>query len=90
MKINREILWKKHEMIQSQFREWEAWYLKNTDVIESLDERRQVIVKKYFRFENGEIKMSAQGGYAPLKDADLSLYDKEMAALMSGEEEIED
>lgn len=90
MKVNRETLWRKHMTIQSQFREWEEWYLRNTDAIESLDEARQDIVKKYFQFENGQIKMSEQGGYAPLKDADLSAYDKEMAALMRGEEEIDD
>lgn len=89
-KINREKLWRKHETIQSQFKEWEEWYLKNTEVIERLDGERQEIVKKYFQFKNGEIQRTAQGGYAPLKDADLSAYDKEMAKLMSGEEEIED
>lgn len=88
--MNREILWRKHQMIQSQFRQWEGWYDKNGVIILELDEKRQEIAKKYFVFEKGEIKVNAQQQYIPQPGIDLALYDNEMAVLMSAEEEIEE
>ncbi len=89
MKINREILWRKHESIQAQFREFERWYEANQLVIMDLEEKRQEIVRKYFEFEDGKIKENAQKQYILLKGMDIKDYDKEMESLMSGFEDVE-
>lgn len=89
MKVIREIIWRKHETIQSTQKEWVKWYEGMEDLIIELDEKRQEIVKKYFQMEDGELKLNAQGAYVPKKGVDLANYDREMAALMSVEEEIE-
>lgn len=89
MKINRELLWKRHEGIQAQFREWEKWYDKNAPIIMDLEEKRQEIVKKYYRFKDGEIELNDQKGYILLPGKNVKDYDKEMETLMSGFEDVE-
>lgn len=89
MKINRELLWRKHEGIQAQFREWERWYDKNATTIMDLEEKRQEIVKKYFRFKEGDIDRNDQGQYILLPGMAVTDYDKEMERLMSGFEDVE-
>lgn len=88
MKVIREIIWRKHETIQNTQREWVKWYEDMEDLITELDGKRQDIVKKYFEFDGDDIRLNEQGAYIPKKGADLAKYDKEMAALMSVEEEI--
>jgi hypothetical protein len=89
MKINREILWKRHELVQSQLRQFEKWYDSTSTALMDLEEKRQAIVKRYFAFADGEIKVNKQGQYVPLLGANIANYDKEMEALMSGFEDIE-
>lgn len=88
MKINREILWRKHETIQAQFREFERWYEGNQEVIMDLDEKRQEIVQKYFQFEDGKIKENDQKQYVLISGKNIKDYDKEMESLMSGFEDV--
>lgn len=89
-KINRELLWKKHEMIVAQNAEWAKWYDKVLPFIQNLDEERQKIVRKYFQFEDGELKQNDQQQYVLLKGMKMEDWDAEMANLMSGEQEIPD
>lgn len=86
--INREVLWKKHEMIKSQLRAWKQWYDTHGPLIEELDQKRQEIVRRYFQFEDGKILVNEKGQYSPLPGVDTSGYDKEMEALMSGTEQV--
>lgn len=88
-KITRELLWREHERIQKTYKQWEEFYKTNTEVIEELDNKRQDIVKKYYQFKDGEIKVNAQGQFVPKYGANLKQFDKEMEALMLGEETVE-
>lgn len=89
MKINREILWKRHELIQSQMKQFEKWYDSTSTVLLDLEEKRQEIVKRYFVFTDEGIKVNQQGQYVPLLGTKISDYDKEMGDLMAGFEDIE-
>lgn len=89
MKINREILWKRHELIQSQLKQFEKWYDSTSTVLMDLEEGRQEIVKKYFVFVDGAIKVNQQGQYVLLPGAKIANYDKEIGDLMAGFEDVE-
>lgn len=61
MKINREILWKRHEQVQAQLRQFEKWYDSTSTVLMDLEEKRQEIVKKYFVFVDGPLRSTSRG-----------------------------
>lgn len=89
IKINREVLWKIHESIQHQLKPIKDFYEKNSELIEVLDEKRQEIIRRYYQFENGELKVNKQQQYVPIKGVNIQHYDQEMEALMSGFEDIQ-
>lgn len=90
VKVQKEILWKYHEQLQREFKPLNEWYKLNSDAIQDLDEERQKIIRKYFRFQAGELMKDKKGAYILLHGVKMKDYEKEMEELMIGEVELED
>lgn len=90
VKVNKEIMWKYHEAIQEQIKPLNEWYKLNLDIVQEIDDERQKIVRKYYQFEKGQLKLNDQKQYVLIKGMKVEDYDKEMEALMTGEVELQD